>query len=245
MNFSRGQTGTKVRCESCLFSQGKTHRNSQKNGREIRELFVLALSLVWFAGATPDKTTIFGNILGVFRGVSEGVFRGIPRFVCWGVFLHVVGFPILQPVEGFQALSLTIELFTHFWSFVCMQWLSASTITHKKMTELIPGSVILGRGDKGAPPPHPHTFGLSKKITVLLFRVPSWELTDPIVADPVAQDNDKRNQDTDIYGNSLLKYTQRKGDKTSQYSYLVVILSNGVPDNWGKKKAFVSQGLCF
>ena len=26
-----------------------------KNGRKIHELFVLALSLVWFAGATPDK----------------------------------------------------------------------------------------------------------------------------------------------------------------------------------------------
>ena len=34
-----------------------------------------------------------------------------------------------------------------------------------------------------------------------------------------------------MYGNSLLKYT-RGGDKTSQYSYLVAILSNWVPDNW-------------
>ena len=30
MNFSRGQTGTKIRCESRLFSQGKKHQNSQK-----------------------------------------------------------------------------------------------------------------------------------------------------------------------------------------------------------------------
>ena len=36
---------------------------------------------------------------------------------------------------------------------------------------------------------------------------------------------------TNIYGNSLLKYTEG-GGKTSQYSYLVVILSNLVPDNW-------------
>ena len=52
MNFSRGQTGTKVRCESRLFPKEK-HQNSQKNG-EIHELFVLALSLVWLAGAAPD-----------------------------------------------------------------------------------------------------------------------------------------------------------------------------------------------
>ena len=52
MNFSRGQTGTKVRCESRLLSQGKTPE-VRKMG-EIHELFVLALSLVWFAGATHD-----------------------------------------------------------------------------------------------------------------------------------------------------------------------------------------------
>ena len=42
----------KIRCESCLFSQGKTPEFT-KTG-EIHELFILALSLVWFAGATPD-----------------------------------------------------------------------------------------------------------------------------------------------------------------------------------------------
>ena len=36
---------------------------------------------------------------------------------------------------------------------------------------------------------------------------------------------------TNICGYSLLKYTER-GDKTSQYSYLVAILSNWVPYNW-------------
>ena len=34
-----------------------------------------------------------------------------------------------------------------------------------------------------------------------------------------------------MYGNSWLKYTEG-GDKTSQYLYLVIILSNWVPDNW-------------
>ena len=30
MNFSQGHSGTKVQCESCLFSQGKKQQNSQK-----------------------------------------------------------------------------------------------------------------------------------------------------------------------------------------------------------------------
>ena len=62
------------------------------------------------------------------------------------------------------------------------------------------------------------------------------ELVDPVVADPIRQDNDKRNNIhiyiyIHTYGNILLKYTEG-GDKTSQYSYLVVILSNGVPHDW-------------
>ena len=52
MNFWQGHSGTKVQCESCLFSQGKTPEFTKMG--EIHELFVLALSLVWFAGATPD-----------------------------------------------------------------------------------------------------------------------------------------------------------------------------------------------
>ena len=52
MNFSQGRSGTKVQCESCLFSQGKTPEFTKMG--EIHELFVLALFLVWFAGATPD-----------------------------------------------------------------------------------------------------------------------------------------------------------------------------------------------
>ena len=46
MNFSQGHSGTKLQCASPEFT---------KMG-EIHELFVLALSLVWFAGATPDLT---------------------------------------------------------------------------------------------------------------------------------------------------------------------------------------------
>ena len=55
MNFSRGHSGTKVQCESCLFSQGKTPESTKMG--EIHELFVLALSLVWFAGATSELSS--------------------------------------------------------------------------------------------------------------------------------------------------------------------------------------------
>ena len=52
MNFSQGHSGAKVQCESCLFSQGKTQEFTKMG--ESHELFVLALSLVWIAGATAD-----------------------------------------------------------------------------------------------------------------------------------------------------------------------------------------------
>ena len=54
MNFSQGHSRTKVQCESCLFSQGKTPEFTKMG--EIHELFVLALSLVWFARATPETS---------------------------------------------------------------------------------------------------------------------------------------------------------------------------------------------
>ena len=44
MNFTQGHSGTKVQCESCLFSQGKTPEFTKMG--EIHELFVLPLSLV-------------------------------------------------------------------------------------------------------------------------------------------------------------------------------------------------------
>ena len=49
------------------FPKGK-HQNSQKMG-EIHELFVLALSLVWFAGATATKEYLHrsGTKIRVFR----------------------------------------------------------------------------------------------------------------------------------------------------------------------------------
>ena len=53
MNFSQGHSETKVQCESCLFSSGKSPEFTKMG--KIHELFVLPLSLVWFAGATPEK----------------------------------------------------------------------------------------------------------------------------------------------------------------------------------------------
>ena len=56
-------------------------------------------------------------------------------------------------------------------------------------------------------------------------------LVDPIVADPAAQDIKQEKKYMNTYGNSLSRYTEG-WDKTSQYSYLVVVLLNWVPDNW-------------
>ena len=52
MNFSLGHSGTKVQCESGSFSQGKPPEFTKMG--EIHKLFVLALSLLWSAGVTPD-----------------------------------------------------------------------------------------------------------------------------------------------------------------------------------------------
>ena len=53
MNFSRGHSGTKVQfVNRACFPEEKTPEFTKMG--EIQELFVLALSLVWFAGATPD-----------------------------------------------------------------------------------------------------------------------------------------------------------------------------------------------
>ena len=57
MNFSQGRSGTKVQCELCLFSQRKTPEFTKMG--EVHELFVFALFLVWFAGATPEKMEKF------------------------------------------------------------------------------------------------------------------------------------------------------------------------------------------
>ena len=71
MNFSQGHSGPKVQCESCPEFTKMS---------EIHELFVLALSLVWFAGATPNfclcvsfapQNHIFGEDEVVMLGSGE------------------------------------------------------------------------------------------------------------------------------------------------------------------------------
>ena len=52
MNFSQGHSGTKVPFVNRACFLRKNTRIHKKG--EIHDLFVLALSLVWFAGATPD-----------------------------------------------------------------------------------------------------------------------------------------------------------------------------------------------
>ena len=75
MNSSQGHSGTKVQCESCLFSQGKTPEFTKMG--EIHELFVLALSLVWFAGATPDTDSeSTANVLFFVCRGPLGIFFG-------------------------------------------------------------------------------------------------------------------------------------------------------------------------
>ena len=54
MNFYRGIPEQKLNVNHACFAKEKTPEFNKMG--EIHELFVLALSLVWFAGATPDKS---------------------------------------------------------------------------------------------------------------------------------------------------------------------------------------------
>ena len=56
MNSSQGHSGTKFNVNRACFPQEKTPEFTKMG--EIHELFVLALSLVWFAGATPDYQSL-------------------------------------------------------------------------------------------------------------------------------------------------------------------------------------------
>ena len=95
MNFSQGHSGTKVQCESCLFSQGKTPEFTKMG--EIHELLGLALSLVWFAGATPERNIrFFGGFLLLFTNkqgrATQEVTSFLLRPVNW-VAMQTLGVP--------------------------------------------------------------------------------------------------------------------------------------------------------
>ena len=84
MNFSQGHSGTKVQCESCLFSQGKTPEFTKMG--EIHELLVLALFLVWFAGATPECFFVESGVGRIKRRLSVGTFpSGSQTRICFDV----------------------------------------------------------------------------------------------------------------------------------------------------------------
>ena len=87
INFSQGHSGTKVQCEPCLFSQGKTPEFTKMG--EIHELFFLALFLVWFAGATPDfRRGVFAKrapLLAVVLCVPHALLGPIS----WGVLVFL------------------------------------------------------------------------------------------------------------------------------------------------------------
>ena len=73
MNFSQGHSGTKVQCESRLFSQGKTPEFTKMG--EIHELFVWPLSLVWFGGATPDYRSFLLSRFGLIFWIGLNLRR--------------------------------------------------------------------------------------------------------------------------------------------------------------------------
>ena len=60
--FHRGIPEQKFNVNRACFPKEKTPEFSHENGRNSHEFFVLALSLVWFAGATPDESLILFNI---------------------------------------------------------------------------------------------------------------------------------------------------------------------------------------
>ena len=98
MNFSQGHSGTKVDNVNRACFPKEKHQNSHKNGR----LFVLALSLVWFAGATPDrikidsKTTEKSEKRGVHKisARNSGAGNGCAKFMgAWHFLVLSAGKP--------------------------------------------------------------------------------------------------------------------------------------------------------
>ena len=100
MNFSQGHSGTKVRYVNRACFLRKTSEFAKMG--EIHELFVLALFLVWFAGATPE--ILYLNSWGVSR---RGVFaRGELSIIGVGArtgcnnefFFFLCGASLMNPI---------------------------------------------------------------------------------------------------------------------------------------------------
>ena len=142
MNFSQGHSGAKVQCESCLFSQGKTPEFTKMG--EIHELFVLALSLVWFAGATPDWGTsgevreTSGEPLDCCLVPQRENLRGSRRKTfgeVWGTSGEVRG--LSRSLGESDSLPATRQICLQFW------------LVYQKATSLF---FNLGTGSTALPP---------------------------------------------------------------------------------------------
>ena len=81
MNFSQGHSEQKFEMSIVLVFLRKNTR-IHKMG-EIHELFVLALALVWFAGATPEMKSLLQKSEGNF---SEQISGWIARGIFWWIF---------------------------------------------------------------------------------------------------------------------------------------------------------------
>ena len=95
MSFSQGHSGTKVQYVNRACFPKENTRIHTKTG-EIHELFVLALSLVWFAGATPDSRRLLFMCVCVF-------------FVCWFLSLPTNGSGGNVGPESFPVATLPLE----------------------------------------------------------------------------------------------------------------------------------------
>ena len=76
MNFSQGHSGTKVQCESCLFSQGKTPEFTKMG--EIHELFILAL--FWFGLPGRLLSGFSENSRRLWLSEIACCWKSLPRF---------------------------------------------------------------------------------------------------------------------------------------------------------------------
>ena len=108
MNFSQGHSGTKAQfVNRACFPKEKTTEFTKKG--EIHELFVLALSLVWFAGATPDfpgeRSVKYKENRDVLQALSEDqvmlraqkrtqTLHFLKHFRCpWDTLAEILGYP--------------------------------------------------------------------------------------------------------------------------------------------------------
>ena len=111
MNFSQGHSGTKVQCESCLFSQGKNTR-IHKNGRNS-----------W--------TFRFGPFFGlVCRGDSwfqwnSGEHQKIQVKFSWNSRVPFGRCPLELPNEGTQSWQLKVQRLRNHYEIYCKWPLSS------------------------------------------------------------------------------------------------------------------------